>query len=99
VPFGPTKVEISRVQPPPTCPNNGSARILKHYVQGCINRRDIGGFMYKGPHERGEGVDSQLTADITIVSVSLSLRTHLLPSPQIINSAYGKEDWEQSTPL
>jgi hypothetical protein len=49
VPFGAQKLEISRAQPPPTCPSNGTARIKNHYVQGRINHRCIGSFMYKSP--------------------------------------------------
>jgi hypothetical protein len=47
--FGAQKTQISRAQPPPTCPSNGSARIKNHYVQGRINHRCIGSFMYKSP--------------------------------------------------
>jgi hypothetical protein len=42
VPFshlGPKKLEISRAQPHPTCPSNGSARIKNHYSLGRINQR------------------------------------------------------------
>ncbi len=41
VPFG--------AQHPPTCPCNVSACIKKHYAQGRINHRCIGGSMYKNP--------------------------------------------------
>jgi hypothetical protein len=47
--LGPKKVKISRAQPPPTCPSNGSASITNHYVQGRINHRCIGRLMYKSP--------------------------------------------------
>jgi hypothetical protein len=42
---GPKKLSISRVQPPPTCPSNGSVRIKNHYLQGRINHWCIGGFI------------------------------------------------------
>ncbi len=45
--LGPKKLSIYWAQPPPTCPSNGSARIENHYVQGRINHRCIGSFMYK----------------------------------------------------
>ncbi len=47
--FGPKKFEIFRAQPPPTCLSNGSAHIIHHYVQGRINHRCIGTFMYRSP--------------------------------------------------
>jgi hypothetical protein len=47
--LGPKKFKISRDPTPPTCPNNGSARIKNHYVQGRINHRCIGGIMCKSP--------------------------------------------------
>jgi hypothetical protein len=31
---GPIKLSISRAQPSPTCPRNGSARIENHYAHG-----------------------------------------------------------------
>ncbi len=39
--LGPQKVEISRAQPPPTCPTNGCCPHQKHYAQGRINHRCI----------------------------------------------------------
>ncbi len=42
--LGPKKLEISRAQPPPTCPSSGSARIKNNknnYAQGRINHRCI----------------------------------------------------------
>jgi hypothetical protein len=34
------------------CPSNGCCPHQKHYAQGCINHRCIGGFMYKSPQGR-----------------------------------------------
>jgi hypothetical protein len=45
----------SMAQPPPTCPSNGSACIKNHYVQGRINQRCIGSFMYMSPQVILEG--------------------------------------------
>jgi hypothetical protein len=39
----------SMAQPPPTCPSNGSAWIKNNYVQGFINHRCTGSFMYMSP--------------------------------------------------
>jgi hypothetical protein len=32
---------ISKAQPPPTCPSNGSARIKNHYAKGRVNHRFV----------------------------------------------------------
>ncbi len=53
--FGLKKVEISRAQPPPTCPSNGFVHIKKNYWQGHINHRCIGSFMYKSSHGSLQG--------------------------------------------
>ncbi len=42
----PKKLEISRAQPPPTCPSNKCCPQQKHYARGRINHTCIGGFMY-----------------------------------------------------
>jgi hypothetical protein len=48
--LGPVKWHrASAKKPPPTCPSNGSACINNHYVQGRLNHRCIGSFMYKSP--------------------------------------------------
>ncbi len=47
VPFRAQKTRNFQGPTPPTCPNNDSARIKNHYVQGRINHRCIGSFMYK----------------------------------------------------
>ncbi len=39
-------IGISRAQSPPTCPSNTCCPHQKHYAQGRINHRCIGGFMY-----------------------------------------------------
>ncbi len=49
------KISISRAHPPPTCPRNGCCPHQKHYAQGRINHRCIGGFMYKSPRGRFQG--------------------------------------------
>jgi hypothetical protein len=54
---GPKKLSISRAQPPPTCPSNGYAvmHASKHYAQGCLNHRSLGGFLHKSPRWRFQG--------------------------------------------
>jgi len=45
VPFRDEKFEISRVQPPPTCPRKGICPHQNRYIQRRINYTCIGGFM------------------------------------------------------
>jgi hypothetical protein len=48
--MGLKKLEISKAQPPLTCPSNGSACNKNHLHTGTyINHRCIGSFMYKSP--------------------------------------------------
>ncbi len=73
VPFGAKKVEISRAQPPPTCPSNGCCPHQNHYAQGRINYRCIVGFMYKSPR-------------VTLKGVSyIGFRAHTIPPVQLSN--------------
>jgi hypothetical protein len=51
--WGTKKLEISRAQPPPTCPSNECCPYLKHYARGRIYYRFIGGFKYMSPSWRG----------------------------------------------
>jgi hypothetical protein len=69
VPFGAQKLEIFRAQPSPNCPSNGCCSHQKHYAQGRINHRCIGGFMYKSPPGRGIRVHT------SIISVHTSIPT------------------------
>ncbi len=47
--IGPKKLEIFSAQPPSSCQSTGSVRIKNHSVQGRLNHRCIGSFMYKSP--------------------------------------------------
>ncbi len=68
VSFGAQKLEISRAQPPPTCPSNGCCP-HQHYTRGCINHSCIGGFMYKSSPCRGLCVHTSIpTCAYTYVS-------------------------------